>query len=95
MMRFSFFGILYVPSVLVVPVDAAATSRSIMASEWLFRAGTVSHLIGQVIFIFLVLALYRLLMPVNRSHAVLMVILALLGVPMAFLNELNHLAWRC
>jgi len=92
MMPFSFFGIIYVPSVLVVPGDAATTSRNIMASEWLFRSGTVSHLVGQVIFIFLMLALYRLLKPVNKGHAVLMVALALLGVPMAFLNEVNHLA---
>jgi hypothetical protein len=63
-----------------------------MASEWLFRSGTVSHLIGQIILIFLVLALYRLLKPVNREHAVLMVVLALLAVPIAFLNESNHLA---
>ncbi len=70
LMPFSFFGIIYVPSVLVVPGDAATTSRNIMASEWLFRGGTVSHLIGQVIFIFLVLTLYRLLEPVNRGHAV-------------------------
>jgi uncharacterized membrane protein YhhN len=46
------------------------------ASEWLFRSGTVSHLIGQVIFIFLVLALYRLLKPVNKHHAALVVVLA-------------------
>lgn len=92
LMPFSFFGIIYVPSVLVVPGNPAATSRNIMASEFLFRSGTVSHLVGQVIFIFLVLALYRLLKPVNRGLAVLMVVLALLGVPMAFLNEVNHLA---
>jgi len=92
LMPFSVFGIIYVPSVLVVPGDAATTSRNIMASEWLFRSGTVSHLIGQVIFIFLVLALYRLLKPVNKGHAVLMVVLALLAVPIAFLNEVNHLA---
>jgi hypothetical protein len=91
MAPFAFFGILYVPSVLVRG-DAATTSRNIMTSEWLFRSGTVSHLIGQIIFIFLVLALYRLLKPVNKDHAVLMVVLALLGIPMAFLNEVNHLA---
>jgi hypothetical protein len=91
-MPFSAFGILYVPSVLLVPGDAATTSRNIIASEWLFRSGTVSHLIGQIIFIFLVLALYRLLKPVNKDHAVLMVVLALLGIPIAFLNEVNHLA---
>jgi hypothetical protein len=92
MMPFAFFGILYVPSVLLVRGDAATTSRNIMASESLFRSGTVSHLIGQIIFIFLVLALYRLLQPVNKGQALLMVILALLGIPMAFLNEVNYLA---
>ena len=92
MMPFSFFGIIYVPSVLVVHEDAAATARNIMASEWLFRSGTVSHLVGQIIFVFLVLALYQLLKPVNQGHAVLMVVLALLGVPIAFVSEVNHLA---
>jgi hypothetical protein len=92
MAPFGFFGIVYVPSVLLVPGDAVTTARNIMASGWLFRSGTVSHLIGQIIFIFLVLALYRLLKSVNQDHAVLMVILALLGIPIAFLNEVNHLA---
>lgn len=92
MMPFAFFGIIYVPSVLLVRGDAATTSRNIMESEWLFRSGTVSHLIGQIIFIFLVLALYRLLKPVNKDHAILMVVLALLGIPIAFLNEVNNLA---
>jgi hypothetical protein len=91
-MPFAFFGIMYVPSVLLVPGDPAATSRNILASQWLFRSGTVSHLIGQIIFIFQVLALYRLLKPVNKNHAVLMVILVLVGIPIAFLNEVNHLA---
>ena len=92
MMPFAFLGIIYVPSVLVVPGDATATARNITASEWLFRSGTVSHLIGQIILIFLVLTLYRLLKPVNKDYAVLMVVLALLAVPIAFLNELNHVA---
>lgn len=92
LMPFGFFGIVYVPSVLLVSGDAAITSRNIMASEWLFRSGTVSLLISQVIFIFLVLELYRLLKPVNKDRAVLMVVLALLAVPIAFLNEVNHLA---
>lgn len=91
-MPFGFFGIIYVPLVLVVPGDAATTSRNIMAAEWLFRSGTVSHLIGQIIFILQVLVLYRLLKSVNEGHAALMVVLAVLAVPIAFLNEVNHLA---
>ena len=86
------FSFVYVPSVLVVRGDIATTSRNVIASEWLFRAGIVSHLISQVIVVFLVLALYRLLRFVNKDRAVLMVILALLCVPISFLTELNNLA---
>jgi hypothetical protein len=92
LMPFGFFGFMYVPSVLVVSGDAATTSRNIMTSGWLFRSGIVSSLISQIIFIFLVLALHRLLKPVNKEHAMLMVVLGLLAVPIAFLNEVNHLA---
>jgi hypothetical protein len=91
-MPFAFFGFFYVPSVLLVPGDAATTSRNIMASEWLFRGGTVSWLIAHIILIFQVLVLYRLLKPVNKDHAALMVVLALLSVPIVFINEVNHLA---
>lgn len=92
MAPFNVFGIIYVPSALIVHGDAAATSRNIMTSEWFFRSGTLIHLVGQIMFVFLVLALYRLLKTVNQEHATLMAVLALLGVPMAFLNEVNHLA---
>jgi Domain of unknown function (DUF4386) len=34
------FSFVYVPSVLFVRGDADATSRNIVASEWLFRSGT-------------------------------------------------------
>jgi len=40
MASFAFFGIIYVPSVLLVRGDAATTSRNIMASEWLVRCST-------------------------------------------------------
>lgn len=89
---FSLFGIMYVPSSLVVPGDAATTASNIMASEGLFRSAIVSHFIGQTIFIFLPLVLYKLLKPVNKNHAVLMVVFVLIGVPIAFVNELNHFA---
>jgi uncharacterized protein (DUF486 family) len=85
------FG-LYVSSILIVPGDAATTAYRIMASESLFRLSIVSALLVQIANVFVVLALYRLLKPVNREMALLMVILLLLGVPIAMLNELNHFA---
>jgi hypothetical protein len=89
---FGVFSFVYVPSLLFVRGDAADTSRNIMASEWLFRSGTVSHLISQIIVPFLALAMYRLLKHVNKEHAAVMVVLALLCVPISFLTEVNHLA---
>lgn len=91
-MPFAIFGFFYVPSALLVPGDAATTSRNIMASELLFRSGTVSWLVAHIIFIFQVLVLYRLLKQVNKDHAVLMVVLAFLSIPTVFLNEVNSLA---
>jgi len=92
LLPFGIFSFVYVPSVLLVRGDTAATSRRIMASETLFRSATISHLISQVIVVFLALALYRVFSPVNRHRAVLMVVLALLCVPISFLNEVHNLA---
>ena len=86
------FGMIYVPSILIVHGDGAATARNIMASESLFRLGIASTLLSQIIGIFWVLVLYQLLKPVNKNMAVLMVIFYLLIVPIAMLNELNQFA---
>lgn len=77
---------------LIVPGDAATTANNIMASESTFRLSIVSDLIVQAVFVFLVLLLYKLLKPVNKDHAALMVILFLVSVPIAMLNMLNQAA---
>jgi hypothetical protein len=92
MVLFMVFGLRYVPLNLIVPGDAATTANNIMTSEGLFRSGIVSFLIGQTVFILLVLVLYKLLKPVNKNHALLMVIFVLVGVPIAMLNTLNQFA---
>ena len=63
-----------------------------MASEMLFRLGIVGNLFTFIANIFLALALYQLLKVVNKNVASLMVILFLVGVPIAMLNELTQLA---
>ncbi len=86
------FSWLYVSSNLIVPGDLAATVSNISANELLFRLSSVSALIVQVVNIFVVLVLYKLLKPVNKNHAMLMVIFILVAVPIAMLNELNQFA---
>jgi hypothetical protein len=77
---------------LVVAGDATATVNHIIASETLFRFNIVSDLIGQVFHILLALVLYELFKTVNKNGVLLMVILALVPVPIAMLNQLNQFA---
>jgi len=87
-----FFGIIYVPSKLIISGNAAATANNILASERLFRLGIVSEVICAVEFVFVVWVLYRLLGAVNKTHASLMVILGLVCVPVILMNTLNGIA---
>ena len=86
------FGLVYVPAMLLVPGDAAATANNIVASESLFRLGFMSNLITFTVNVFVAVLLYKLLKPVNRGIASLMVILILIGLAIGMLNELNQFA---
>ena len=86
------FNGMFGPSSLIVLGDAAITANNIMASESIFRLGIVNDLIAQTVGILLVLVLYKLLKPVNKNQALLMVIFALVGIPIVMLNLLNQFA---
>jgi len=83
---------LFIRPGMLVPGDAAATVKNIAASEALFRLSLVSDLIRQALLMLLPLILYKLLKPVDKTIAALMVIFALVCVPVSLLNELNHFA---
>lgn len=87
-----FFAMGYVPGKLIVHGNAAATANNIATFETLFRLGIAGDLIGHAGFIFVALALYNLLNRVDQRLASLMVILIVVSVPIAFLNELNSIA---
>jgi hypothetical protein len=65
------FAEFYVRARLVAFNDAAQTARNIMAHERLFRLGTASNLTVFALDVVLIMALYAVLMPVNRSLALL------------------------
>jgi Domain of unknown function (DUF4386) len=88
----SAFGLVFVPSMIIVPGDAAATASNIVTSESLFRLGFVSNLVAFTVNIFVALLLYKLLKPVNKGIASLMVLLILMGLAIGMLNELNQIA---
>jgi hypothetical protein len=86
------FAMLYVPSKLIVSGNATATGENILAHETMFRLSILGDLIGQVIFICLAFAFYRLLRDVNKTWAMLMVSFVLVSAAVCFLNVINDIA---
>ena len=86
------FAAIYVPRTLFVPGNATATASNIQVHETLFRLGIVAGIISSVIFILLVMALYRLLSGVDKKHASLMVALVLVSVAVGLVDVLNSVA---
>ena len=86
------FTLIYIPSTLIVRGNASATANNILAHETLFRFGIVADLMTSVIFICLVMALYRLFSSVNKTIASLMVALVLVSAAVGFVNVLNYIA---
>ena len=80
------YGIMYVPS-LVIKGDVTTTISNILANESLIRWSMAAALVIQLIHFALVLMLYKLLKPVSETIARIMVLLVMVGVPIAMLNE--------
>jgi len=72
--------------------DPAATARNIAAGELTYRAGILLGMATHVVFLFLVVLLYRLFEHVDRGKAVLMVVLVSVGVAVDLGNMLNRFA---
>lgn len=81
----------YVPSQINVQGDAATTLHNITASATLFRVGIVASLVCYTAFAVLPLVLYKLLCPVSRTAAALMVAFAVISVPIAVVNVVHKL----
>ena len=86
------FAVFYIPGKLVVRGDAVETATRVAASESLFRVGIYGHLLSTMLFLFTVLALYRLLKAVNQAQALTMLVLVAVGSAVAFTVEVNRLA---
>jgi Domain of unknown function (DUF4386) len=86
------FGLLYIPSRLIVEGNASATAANIAASETLFRVGIACNLVSQILFMWVALALYDLLKGVSQRRATLMFGLIAAGLPIVLFNELNAIA---
>ena len=87
LLPFGIFGLLYVPTALVVPEDIATTANNLATSVAVYRFSILVAILIPIVNMSVVLTLYQLLKSVNRNMASLMVIFILLGVPIAMLSE--------
>lgn len=88
------YGILYVPSQLIVQGDPISSANNILANELLFRSGILMSLICQTVFVFLALKLFVLFKSTDRNLARALLILVTVSVPIAFViifNQFNTL----
>lgn len=65
---------------IVIPGDINATIRNILSHGLIFRFSFVVSLVRFIVFILLVLALYKIFQPVNQDLSLVMVVLALAAI---------------
>jgi hypothetical protein len=85
------FSILYLPSTLIAPGDAATTASNVMASEGLFRLGIVVDSVVVLLEIVVIAILYVLLRPVNRTLALVAAFARLAMTVVMAVNVFNSL----
>jgi hypothetical protein len=81
------YGIMYIPSQIIVPGDSVSTAKNMISNELLFRSGVMNDILSNTIFLFLVLVLYRLFKSVNENHAKIMFALVIVQIPFVFIME--------
>jgi len=87
---FAPFSMVYVPSTLIVPGDAATTASNVMASEGLFRLGITSDSIVFLIEIVLTVLLYVVLKPVSKTLSLVAAFSRLAMTVIQGINLLNY-----
>lgn len=89
----SLLGDIFVWAKIFVAKDPVATSANLLANEFIFRVEIVNHLAGTLIFVFMVVLLYRIFRPVDGHLARLMLLPVLAQIPVVFVMEtLNYAA---
>lgn len=92
MVVFGLFAEIFFRQKLFITNDAAATAGNILSNGFLYRAGITSDIIMSLCYLFTALALYRLLVSVNKNLAALMVIFAVAGSILLLVNIQNEFA---
>ncbi len=85
------FYLMYIPKHFFVWSDAAVTANNILNEEFLFRQGIIVGIISNITFLILPFILYKLFESINKTYAVLMVVLAVVSIPFTLSYTVNLL----
>lgn len=85
------FYLMYAPTQFVVWSDAAETANNIMNQEFLFRVWIYVGVLSNIAFLLLPFVLFKLFESVNRTVAVLMVVLSVISIPLSLAYSINLL----
>lgn len=86
------YALQYLPTALNYYGDPAIAASKVLASEFMFRFGTIAEMLNVLGFTLVALLLYKLFKSVNKGWAVTMVLLFVFSVPISFLNVVNSFA---
>lgn len=92
MVAFGLFAEIFFRQKIFVANDAARTAGNILSNEFLYRAGIASDILMSLCYLFTALVLYKLLAPVNKNLAAMMVVLAAAGSIMLLGNIQSEFA---
>lgn len=86
------YDYMYVSPKIFVSGDIAAIMQNLTVREFLFRTTILSALIANILFAVVVLLFYQMLKQVNVFQARWMVVLVLVAIPAAFINDAISMA---
>jgi len=84
-----FLGEMFIRNSIIVPGDAAATAKNLLASPLLWRLGIAGDLLMHVCDMILLMVMYTLLKPVNKNLALLMVLFNVIQTAVLVANKMN------
>jgi hypothetical protein len=81
------YSYMYVSPKITVAGDIASTAKKMLDNEFLFRTSIASDIITNVLFVILIVFLYRLFRHVNETLSWFMASLAFVAIPVSFIGE--------
>ena len=86
------YSYMYVSPRIMVAGDTAATANKMLNNDFLFRTSIAGDVITNILFVILIIFLYRLFRQVNEIMSWCMVGLAFVAIPVSFTGESLRLA---